>query len=39
MQGQMLDLYRERVTLEERNFIEQSKAQIFLEVVFVVETM
>ena len=39
MQGQMLDLYRERVTLVERNFIEQSKAQIFLEVVFVVETM
>ena len=35
MQGSMVDLYRYRAALGERNFIEQIKASVFFEAVLV----
>ena len=39
MHGHIVDLWRYRVTLGKRNFIEQIKAPIFLEVVLAIKIM
>ena len=39
IRGRMVDLYRNRATSGERNFIERIKAPIFLEAVLTIEIM